>query len=125
MIGRMAGHEPIGGESAAREAGWKARVARFYPPRRMAHVVLTVSGSYLAAILALTLLAEYLDLLDMDGHDAVEEPIRAFIYQSLRPLAEPIGIGCLVSIVCFGIAAVALQSEQRTPVLRTDRDPVR
>jgi hypothetical protein len=125
MIGRMAGHEPIGGEGAAREAGWKARVARFYPPRRMAHVVLTVSGSYLAAILALTLLAEFLDLLDMDGHDAVEEPIRAFIYQSLRPLAEPIGIGCLVSIVCFGIAAVALQSEQRTPALRADRDPVR
>jgi hypothetical protein len=30
-----------------------------------------------------------------------------------------------VSIVCFGIAAVALQSEQLTPVLRADRDPVR
>jgi len=112
---------------AGMEAGtptWKARIARFYPPRRMAHVVLTVSGAYLAAILAL-FLAEFLDLLDMDGHDELEEPIRAFIYQSLRALAVPIGIGCLVSIVCFGIAAVVLLGEQRTPVLRADRDSVR
>jgi hypothetical protein len=120
----MAGHERIGGESAAREAGWKARIARFYPPRNMAHVVLTVSGAYLAAILAI-FLAEVFDLLDMDGHDALEEPIRAFIYHSLRALAVPIGIGCLVSIACFGIATVVLLSVRRTPVLRAGRDPVR
>jgi hypothetical protein len=107
----------------ARAPTWRDRIARFYPPRSVAHLVFMVSGAYLAAMFAL-LLAEVFDLLDMDGHDALEEPIRAFIYHSLRAMALPIGIGCLVSVVCFGVAAVVLQRVQRTPALCSSRDAV-
>jgi MFS family permease len=102
---------------------WKGRIARFYPRRRMAHVVLTVSGAYIAAMLALVL-AMYLELVPTDPIDAVEEPIRAFIYHSLRALALPMGIGFLVSWICFGAAALVLVGVRRTPVLRTHRAAV-
>jgi len=123
MIGRMAGNEPIGGGSVAREAGWKARITRFYPRRSVAHVVLGGSGTYIALILAL-FLAMYLELIPTEPHDRIEEPIQAFIDHSLRALALPMGIGFLVSWICFGAAALVLVGVRRTPVVRTGRDAV-
>jgi hypothetical protein len=53
---------------------WRGRIARFYPRRSVAHVVLGVSGAYIALILALVL-AMYLELIPRNP-DRIEEPIR-------------------------------------------------
>jgi hypothetical protein len=115
MIVRMAGLEHSG-------QSWKSRIARFYPPRGPLDFVLWISGGYLALLFVS---APLLPILDMDGHDRQEEPIRWFLHDVIRTMWCPPGIGLAVIPLFFTIAAVAFVVLQRTPVVRTGRDPVR
>jgi len=84
----------------------------------LVHWVFAGTGSYLAAFLSFCLIEGLFSVVDMDGHDGVEEPIRAFVYDTLRAAAPTLGITFLASFVLFAAAALSLSSFAPGPVRR-------
>jgi len=94
--------------------------------RHFLQSVLIFAATYIALFFALGLCSY---LVDMDGHDSQEEPIRSFVYQSIRSLyasgflqyiapfhrwfGTPLGgfmvwFVFLAYAVCFGVVATAI-----------------
>jgi hypothetical protein len=113
---------------------WRARIDRFYSPDSRTRTALKLSALFLFASFLLLIPAGFCsELLDMDGHSAAEEPIRAFLYQSIRapfvvifglPLELGGFVGGIVGIIvtlatlpvipfAFGISATALLEWRR------------
>jgi hypothetical protein len=64
---------------------WRARIDRFYKPGSPTRTALPLAAAFLFASFLLLIPGWFcIGLLDMDGHSAAEEPIRAFLYQSIR-----------------------------------------
>ena len=67
------------------KSNWRARIDRFYAPGSRVRSALTLAAAFLfASFLLLIALGFFSEWIDMDGHSAAEEPIRAFLYQSIR-----------------------------------------
>jgi len=60
---------------------WRARIDRFYPASSQIRSALKLAAAFFGASFLLLIPAAFLD---MDGHDTAEEPIRAYLYQSMR-----------------------------------------
>jgi hypothetical protein len=113
MIERMAGRERF-------EPAWKSRITRFYPRRRMVDFVLLVAGRYCAVFFVSIPLSVFaFAVLDMDGHDRHAEPVRSFLYQSLRLW---VGVGSYAFALCFCIGAIVFLSSQQVPGGMAKRD---
>lgn len=66
------------------KSNWRARIDRFYAPGSRVRSALKLAAVFLGVSVLLLFPAVICTaLLDMDGHDAAEEPIRAFLYHSI------------------------------------------
>jgi hypothetical protein len=130
------GDEAVGAVDARSpmNTNWRARIDRFYslssPSRTALKLAATFFGVFVLFLIPAVVCTQ---LLDMDGHSAAEEPIRAFLYHSIRapfvvifglPLELGGFVGGIVGIIvtlatlpvipfAFGISATALLEWRR------------
>ena len=118
---------------------WRARIDRFYAPGSRVRNALMLAAVFLFASFLLLIPGWFcIGLLDMDGHSAAEEPIRAFLCQSIRVfflavfgLPHAVGdcFGGILRVVvtlatlpviplAFGISATALLEWRRRALAR-------
>jgi hypothetical protein len=118
---------------------WRARIDRFYAPGSRVRTALKLAAAFFGvSVLLLFPAVICTQLLDMDGHNASEEPIRAFLYHSIfAPFVVMFGLplelggfvggilGVVVTLVtlpviplALGISATALLEWRRRALAR-------
>ena len=104
-------------EPATETIGWRRRVADYDVDQRRPQRFVWIFAAWFVAFWVAVVFAFMFDLLGADGRDPNEQPIREFIYQSLRenPLLTSIRVTLALSIVWWRFVSPGPRRNDATP----------